>query len=67
MTNESSTLIDLRCDTVTRPSASMHVSMAATDVGDDPSVNRLQARAAGFSATSRSITAGSCGRCGSIV
>ena len=44
-------LIDLRSDTVTRPSAAMRAEMAAAEVGDDvyrddPSVNRLQALAA---------------------
>jgi threonine aldolase len=44
-------LIDLRSDTVTRPSAAMRAAMAAAEVGDDvygedPTVNRLEARAA---------------------
>jgi len=44
-------LIDLRSDTVTRPSPGMRAAMAAAEVGDDvygddPTVNRLQARAA---------------------
>jgi threonine aldolase len=43
--------IDLRSDTVTRPSAAMRAAMAAAEVGDDvygedPSVNRLEALAA---------------------
>ena len=43
--------IDLRSDTVTRPTAAMRRAMAEADVGDDvygedPSVNRLQERAA---------------------
>lgn len=43
--------IDLRSDTVTRPGAAMRAAMAAAEVGDDvygddPTVNRLQARAA---------------------
>lgn len=43
--------IDLRSDTVTRPSAGMRQAIANADVGDiqyddDPSVNRLQARIA---------------------
>lgn len=43
--------IDLRSDTVTRPSAAMRRAMAEADVGDDvfledPTVNRLQERAA---------------------
>ena len=43
--------VDLRSDTVTRPSARMRQAMAAAEVGDDvfgddPTVNRLQARAA---------------------
>lgn len=45
------TTIDLRSDTVTRPTAGMRASMAAAEVGDDvfgddPTVNRLQAVAA---------------------
>ncbi|MBI2963569.1 MAG: low-specificity L-threonine aldolase [Deltaproteobacteria bacterium] len=45
--------IDLRSDTVTRPSAAMRAAMAAAEVGDDvygedPSVNRLEAMAAGM-------------------
>jgi threonine aldolase len=44
-------LIDLRSDTVTRPTAAMRAAMAAAEVGDDvygedPTVNRLEARAA---------------------
>jgi threonine aldolase len=44
-------MVDLRSDTVTRPSEAMRAAMAAAEVGDDvfgedPSVNRLQARAA---------------------
>lgn len=47
----SQTLIDLRSDTVTRPTTAMRAAMAAAEVGDDvygddPSVNRLQAIAA---------------------
>jgi threonine aldolase len=43
--------IDLRSDTVTRPSAAMRSAMASAEVGDDvygedPTVNRLEARAA---------------------
>jgi threonine aldolase len=45
------TPIDLRSDTVTRPSAGMRAAMAAAEVGDDqfgddPTVNRLQERVA---------------------
>lgn len=41
------TLIDLRSDTVTRPSAAMRAAMASAEVGDDvygddPTVNKLQ-------------------------
>ncbi|MCA3220066.1 MAG: low-specificity L-threonine aldolase [Burkholderiales bacterium] len=41
-------MIDLRSDTVTRPTAAMRAAMAAAEVGDDvfgddPTVNRLQA------------------------
>lgn len=44
-------LIDLRSDTVTKPSPEMRVAMAAAEVGDDvfredPTVNRLEERAA---------------------
>jgi threonine aldolase len=46
-----SATVDLRSDTVTRPSADMRRAMAEAELGDDvfgddPSVNRLQARAA---------------------
>ena len=45
------TVIDLRSDTVTRPSAEMRRAMAEAEVGDDvfiedPTLNRLQERAA---------------------
>jgi threonine aldolase len=45
------TVIDLRSDTVTKPTAEMRAAMAAAAVGDDvyqedPTVNRLQDRAA---------------------
>jgi threonine aldolase len=44
-------IIDLRSDTVTRPSPAMRRAMAEAEVGDDvyledPTINRLQARAA---------------------
>src|ERR1700722_3375289 len=44
-------IIDLRSDTVTRPTPAMRRAMAEAEVGDDvyaedPTVNRLQARAA---------------------
>ncbi len=44
-------LVDLRSDTVTRPTEAMRAAMAAAEVGDDwygddPTVNRLQDRAA---------------------
>ena len=47
----SDKIIDLRSDTVTKPSAAMRKAMAEAEVGDDvyledPSINRLQARAA---------------------
>ena len=49
--DNAGTLVDLRSDTVTRPSAGMRRAMAEAQVGDDvfgddPTVNRLQARAA---------------------
>ncbi len=45
--------VDLRSDTVTRPTAAMRQAMAAAEVGDDvlgddPTVERLQDRAAGL-------------------
>jgi len=51
MTKDTGKPIDLRSDTVTRPGAAMRAAMAAAEVGDDvygddPTVNRLQARAA---------------------
>src|SRR5438045_8195346 len=47
----SKSAIDLRSDTVTRPTAAMRRAMAEAEVGDDvygedPTVNRLQDRAA---------------------
>jgi len=44
-------MIDLRSDTVTKPTAAMRAAMASAEVGDDvygedPAVNRLEARAA---------------------
>jgi threonine aldolase len=47
----SDKVIDLRSDTVTKPSAAMRQAMAEAEVGDDvyledPTVNRLQSRAA---------------------
>src|ERR1700721_1121108 len=49
MTNP--TIIDLRSDTVTKPTAAMRAAMAAAEVGDDvysedPTINRLEARSA---------------------
>jgi len=47
-------LIDLRSDTVTKPSAQMREFMAAAEVGDDvygedPTINSLEERVAGQS------------------
>ena len=47
----SEKIIDLRSDTVTKPSPAMRRAMAESEVGDDvyledPTVNRLQSRAA---------------------
>ena len=44
-------IIDLRSDTVTRPSQTMRAAMAAAEVGDDvygedPTINLLERRAA---------------------
>jgi threonine aldolase len=51
MTNRSPQIVDLRSDTVTRPTLEMRQAMAAAEVGDDvygedPTVNRLERRAA---------------------
>src|ERR1051325_5462624 len=35
-------IIDLRSDTVTRPTSGMRAAMNAAPVGDDPTVNRLE-------------------------
>src|SRR5437762_8124587 len=48
-----SDVVDLRSDTVTRPSAAMRRAMMEAEVGDDvlgddPTVNRLQEHAAGI-------------------
>ncbi len=50
-TRAATATIDLRSDTVTKPSAKMRAAMAAAEVGDDvygedPTINRLEARAA---------------------
>jgi len=50
-TLKTSSVVDLRSDTVTRPTPEMRRAMAEAEVGDDvyaedPTVNRLQARAA---------------------
>jgi threonine aldolase len=50
-TSDMDQIVDLRSDTVTRPTAEMRQAMAEAEVGDDvygedPSVNRLEARAA---------------------
>jgi threonine aldolase len=50
-TTKESSMIDLRSDTVTRPTAGMRAAMASAQVGDDvygddPTVNRLEALAA---------------------
>lgn len=51
MQNYPETMIDFRSDTVTKPTPEMRAAMAAAEVGDDvfgedPTVNRLQERAA---------------------
>ena len=51
MSNSTPEIIDLRSDTVTRPNARMRQAMAAAVVGDDvygedPTINRLEERAA---------------------
>jgi threonine aldolase len=53
-------IVDLRSDTVTRPSAGMRRAMAEAELGDDvfgddPTVNRLQARAAEMLGFERSL------------
>src|SRR5215472_16898790 len=49
--NSRATAVDLRSDTVTKPSPEMRRAMAEAEVGDDvyaedPTINRLEARAA---------------------
>ncbi|HEY2882791.1 MAG TPA: beta-eliminating lyase-related protein, partial [Pirellulales bacterium] len=51
MTKDNSAMIDLRSDTVSRPTAAMRQAMASAEVGDDvigddPTVLRLQDRLA---------------------
>ena len=51
---------DFRSDTVTRPTLRMRQAMASAEVGDDvygedPTVNRLEARAAELLGTTRRI------------
>src|SRR6478609_11026660 len=53
MTISTSTLVDLRSDTVTRPTAAMRDAMLSAPLGDDvfgddPSVNALQEQIAGM-------------------
>ncbi len=53
-------IVDLRSDTVTRPGAAMRAAMAAAEVGDDvfgddPSVQRLEARVAALLGKEASI------------
>ena len=52
-TTEASNVVDLRSDTVTQPTPAMRRAMAEAEVGDDvyledPTVNRLEKRAAGI-------------------
>ncbi|MES1209852.1 MAG: threonine aldolase family protein, partial [Pseudomonadota bacterium] len=56
----SPSIIDLRSDTVTRPSPGMRAAMAAAEVGDDvlgddPTVNELQRRTADLLGTETSL------------
>jgi len=53
-------VVDLRSDTVTRPTAAMRAAMAAADVGDDvfgddPTVNALQERIAALTGTEAAL------------
>ncbi|MFH2133455.1 MAG: low-specificity L-threonine aldolase [bacterium] len=57
-------MIDLRSDTVTRPTAGMRAAMAAAEVGDDvygedPTVNRLESLAAEMIGTEAALFASS--------
>ena len=59
-------MIDLRTDTVTRPTAAMRAAMAAAEVGDDaygedPTVNRLESLAAALSGLDAIVFAASTG------
>jgi threonine aldolase len=66
--------IDLRSDTVTRPTAAMRAAMAAAEVGDDvwgddPTVNALQERVAGLlgKETALFVTSGTQGNLSAIM
>ena len=57
---QNDNVIDLRSDTVTRPSAAMYQAMAQSPVGDDvygedETVNRLEARGAEITGKQASI------------
>ena len=46
MSSKKNAIVDLRSDTVTRPTPAMREAIAAATVGDDPTVNALQDRIA---------------------
>ena len=57
----TTTMIDLRSDTVTHPTQSMREAMATAEVGDDvygedPTVNRLEERAAELIVHAQEVT-----------
>ena len=56
-------IVDLRSDTLTRPTDAMRAAMAAAEVGDDvfqedPTINALEARAAALAIDERHAHAG---------
>jgi len=60
----STAIVDLRSDTVTQPTAVMRTAMAAAEVGDDvvgedPTVNRLEAKVAELLGTEAAVFAAS--------
>jgi threonine aldolase len=65
--NVPENVVELRSDTFTRPTAEMRTAMAAAEVGDDvygedPTVNRLEQRAAEIFGKDAALLRSKCGR-----
>src|SRR6476659_1720313 len=74
MADTGADLVDLRSDTLTKPSPAMRRAMAEAEVGDDvfledPTINRLQEKAAGMFGREASlfVPSGTMGNLTSIV